>query len=157
MRGALRRHQLSPRTEQAYVSWVRRYVRFHRLRHPAEMGQEQVIAFLTWLAAERDASRSTQVQATSALIFLYREVIGRPLDGLRLALRGGPPVRLPVVLTAEEAVKVLDRMHGVAWLVGMLLYGSGLRLLEALTLRSRTSTSGAGRSGSGEPRVARTG
>ena len=90
---------------------------------------------MTFLADERQVSRSTQVQAASALLFLYREVLGRPLNGLRLKLRGGPPARLPVVLTGEEAAGVLDRLHGVAWLVATLLYGSGLRLMEALTLR----------------------
>ena len=135
LNAALRRHQLSRRTTQAYVSWVRRFVYFHKLRHPDGMGEVEVLAFLTYLAQARQVSRSTQVQAASALLFLYREVLGRPLNGLRFKLRSTAPVRLPVVLTGEEAAAILDRLRGVAWLVAMLLYGSGLRLMEALTLR----------------------
>lgn len=135
LRGALARHHLSPRTAQAYTSWVRRYAHFHKLRHPVEMGEVEVLAFLTWLVDVGHVSYSTQMQAVSALLFLYREVLHRPLDGLRLKARGRAPTRLPVVLTGEEASLVLNQMRGVPWLVAMLLYGSGLRLMEALTLR----------------------
>jgi hypothetical protein len=135
LRGALRRHHLSPRTMQAYTSWARRFIFFHHVRHPALMGEPEVLAFLTHLAEARQASHSTQMQASSALLFLYREVVGKPLDGIRLAIRAHGPSRLPVVLTPEEAAQVLDRLYGVTWLVATLLYGSGLRLMEALTLR----------------------
>lgn len=135
LRGALRRLQLSRRTEQSYLGWVRRYVYFHRLRHPAEMGPADVLAFLTWLAQGRGAARSTQRQALSALVFLYREVLGKPLGDLTGALRAGVPARLPVVLTPAEVSRVLAELRGVPWLVAMLLYGGGLRLMEALALR----------------------
>lgn len=120
---------------QAYISWIRRFVHYHGIRNPTTMGSPEVLEFLAWLAQSRHASHSTQMQATSALIFLYRDVLGQPLTGLRVTLRSRGPARLPVVLTGEEAAMVLDRLHGVAWLVAMLLYGSGLRLMEALTLR----------------------
>ena len=135
VRGALIRHRMSPRTVQCYTDWILRFIRFHRRRHPAEMAEPEVLAFLTWLAQERRVSYSTQMQATSALLFLYRQVMERPLNGIRLDLRGSAPQRLPVVLTAEEAKSVLGRLGDVSWLVAMLLYGSGMRLMEALTLR----------------------
>ena len=133
--GALIRHQFSPRTVQCYTDWILRYIRFHRRRHPGEMAEPEVLAFLTWLAGERRVSYSTQMQATSALLFLYRQVLERPLNGVRLDLRGSAPQRLPVVLTAEEAKVVLGKMNDVPWLAAILLYGSGMRLMEALTLR----------------------
>jgi len=112
-----------------------RYVRFHRLRHPAEMGEPEVLAFLQHLAERCKVAESTQVQAMAALGFLYKEVVGRPLQLTGRVPRGRAPHRLPVVLTPEEVVKVLAELEGVYALVGALLYGSGARLLEALTLR----------------------
>ncbi|HKP29043.1 MAG TPA: integron integrase [Gemmatimonadales bacterium] len=135
VRGALLRHRLSPRTGQAYTAWILRFIRYHRIRNPAEMAEPEVLAFLTWLAEKRRVSHSTQMQATSALVFLYRQVLERPLHGVRLDLRGTGPQRIPVVLTRDEAGKVLSGLQGVPWLVGMLLYGSGMRLMECLTLR----------------------
>jgi integron integrase len=135
VRFAIRRHQLSRRTEQAYLDWVRRYVRFHHLRHPAEMGEGELVAFVTDLAARGRVAQSTQMQALSALLFLYREVLRRPVGDLRNLVRARAPGRLPVVLTREEVGKVLAELSGVPWLVAMLLYGSGLRLMECLTLR----------------------
>ena len=135
MRRAIRQRHFSPRTEQAYVHWVRRFVRFHGTRDPAAMAEAEVAAFLSDLAIRRNVSASTQNQALGALLFLYREVLGRPLnwmDGLAHAKR---PPRLPVVLTPGEVRAVLARMQGSAWLVAVLLYGAGLRLLEALELR----------------------
>jgi integron integrase len=135
LRSNLRLRHFSPRTEEAYVSWVRRFVRHHGLRHPAELGEREVVAFLTYLAVERRVSASTQAQALAALLFLYKEVVRRPLEALGPVPRGRAPLRLPVVLTIGEVRLVLGGLKGVVRLVGMLLYGSGLRLMECLTLR----------------------
>jgi integron integrase len=139
VRQRARLRQLSYRTEQTYVQWVKRFVRFHArpdgtLRHPDAMGEAEVTAFLNHLENERDVAASTQTQALSALLFLYGEVLGRPLGELAL-VRVRKPKRLPVVLTPEEVAAVLGRLHGVHRLVGHLLYGAGLRLNEALRLR----------------------
>lgn len=127
--------RLSPRTIEAYLAWVRRYVRFHRLRHPVELGDAEVRGFLGWLVERRMVSQSTQGQALAALLFLYRHVLDRPLEGLGPLPRGRAPTRLPVVLTREEVQRVLGHLEGRYRLVGVLLYGSGMRLLEGLTLR----------------------
>jgi integron integrase len=143
-RAACRVRQLSRRTEQAYLAWIRRYVRFHQLRHPAEMAEAEVLAYLTHLAARRGVAHSTQMQALSALQFLYRDVLRQPLGDLRAVLRASGPRRLPVVLTPGEVARVLEQLHGDVWLVAMLLYGAGLRLLEALTLRVKDVDFGRG-------------
>lgn len=135
VRQALRVRHYSPRTEEAYVGWIRRFVRFHGLRHPAELGEEDVGRFLTCLAEEDRVSASTQTQAASALIFLYRKVLGQELGWIDNVVRAKAPRRLPVVLTRDEVRAVLQRLEGAKWLVVMLLYGSGLRLLECLQLR----------------------
>lgn len=135
VRQAIRARNYSPRTEEAYVSWVRRFVLFHGKRHPREMGATEVTAFLTHLATHRRVSPSTQNQAASALTFLYREILGRDLALDRGIVRAKRSKRLPVVLSRSEARRVLGRVSGVKQLVCMLLYGSGLRLLEALRLR----------------------
>ena len=143
VRQAIRLHQYSRRTEEAYVGWVRRYVRFSGLRHPSELGSEDVRRFLTELADRGGASASTQTQALSGLLFLYRQVLGLQLDPGRL-VRAAQPVRLPVVLGRDEVRQLLGAMTGTARLVAMLLYGSGLRLLEALQLRVKDLDFGAG-------------
>jgi len=135
LQSKMRLGHYSPRTEQAYAGWVVRFVRFHRLRHPREMGERQVAAFLTWLAEERRVAVSTQVQAQAALVFLYREVLERPLRMPNLVPRGRGPTRVPVVLDVEEVGRVLGQLEGVYRLIGLLLYGSGLRLMECLDLR----------------------
>lgn len=117
------------------MSWVHRFVRFHGVRHPAELGEAEVVAFLTHLSVERRVSAATQAQALAALLFLYKEVVGRPLSRLGAVPRARVPTRLPVVLTRREVERVLAGLDGVMRLVGMLLYGSGMRLLECLTLR----------------------
>ena len=133
---ALRARRYSPRTEEAYRGWVRAFVRYHGLRHPDELGVTDVNAFLTHLAVERRNSPATQSQARSALMFLYREVLHRPLGQVGEAVvRGKKPLRLPTVLTRSEVSKVLREMRGAQQLVASVLYGSGLRLSEALTLR----------------------
>ena len=125
----------SPKTEKAYTSWIRRFVIFHQKRHPKELGAPEVSAFLTHLANERKVSASTQNQALSALIFLYREVLGRELPWLEDMVRAKRPGRLPTVLTVEETKALLMCMRGVTWLVASLMYGSGLRLMEAVKMR----------------------
>lgn len=135
MRSKLRLGRYSLRTEQAYLGWVVRFVRFHQLRHPRDLGALQVAEFLRWLAEERGVSVSTAVQAQAALVFLYREVLGRPLHLAGLVPRGRTPTRIPVVLDQAEVGRVLGQLKGVHRLVGLLLYGSGLRLMECLTLR----------------------
>lgn len=135
MDAALRARHYSPRTAEAYRAWVKRFVYFHGLRHPAEMGEFEINAFLTHLAVNEKVSASTQNQALSALLFLYRCVLDREVGDLGDVIRAKYSRRLPVVLTREEAMAVLDRLAGDKWLIVSLLYGSGLRLMECLHLR----------------------
>ena len=135
VRSACRLRQLSPRTEQAYKAWIVRFVRFHRMRHPREMGDAEVLQWLNDLTTRGRVAHSTQMQALSALLFLYRDVLKRPLGDLRGLIRASGPRRLPAVLSRREVGLVLDRLEGDVRLVALLLYGSGLRLNEALTLR----------------------
>ena len=137
LRRAIRTLNYSPRTEQAYTQWARRYIRFHRLRHPADMHDRQVIEFLSYLAVERDVSANTQNQALNALVFLYRHVLANPLGDISSSVRARKPQKLPVVLSREEVKALLVQLQGVHQLIGSLLYGSGLRLLECLQLRVR--------------------
>jgi len=135
MREALRARHYSSRTEQAYCHWVRRYIFFHGVRHPAEMGEAEINAFLTELAVRENVSASTQNQALSALLFLYRNVIGRGVGTLGDVVRARRPERLPIVLTREEVKTVLANLRGDKWLMASLMYGAGLRLMECLQLR----------------------
>jgi integron integrase len=135
LRAALRARHYSLRTEEAYVAWVRRYVLFHGKRHPDEMGEAEINAFLTDLAVAKKVAASTQNQALSALLFLYRDVLGKSIDSLGDVVRARRPARLPVVLSAGEVKAVLSCLDGTPRLVATLLYGSGLRLMEALRLR----------------------
>jgi len=135
VRSALRARHYSLRTEQAYCLWVRRFIRFHGLRKPAEMGEPEINAFLTHLAVAQHVSASTQTQALSALLFLYRNVIHRDVGALEGLVRARKSRRLPVVLTRGEVKDILDNLDGEAWLIASLLYGSGLRLTECLRLR----------------------
>lgn len=124
------------RTETAYLGWARRFILFHDKRHPAEMGKVEVEAFLSHLATERNVSASTQTQALSALLFLYKEVLELELPWLDDVVRAKKPVRLLTVLTQEESLALLAKVHDAEMkLIVGLLYGSGLRLLEALRLR----------------------
>jgi integron integrase len=126
---------MSRRTEDAYVGWIRRFIHYHHVRHPDEMGTTEVVEFLTHLAVERNVASSTQNQALSALVFLYKQVLGRELAGLDTAVRARAPQHLPVVLTREEVRAVLGHLEGEYALIGGLLYGAGLRVLECLRLR----------------------
>jgi integron integrase len=134
-REKIRTRHLALRTEQAYLQWMRRYVRFHGRRHPREMGATEVEAFLTHLAVDAKVSASTQNQALQALLFLYREVLDVELPWLDNVTRASQPRRLPVVLSAAEVRAVLAQLDGTCWLIANLLYGSGLRLMEAHRLR----------------------
>lgn len=135
LRSAIRLRHYSIRTESAYVDWARRYIRFHGLRHPREMAAAEVEAFLADLAVVQGVSASTQAQARSALLFLYKEVLKVDLPWLAELPVGRASRRLPVVLTEREVGALLQQMSGVPQLVASLLYGTGLRLLEALRLR----------------------
>lgn len=126
---------MSYRTEQTYIYWITRYVRFHRLRHPREMAEPEVQAFLNHLAVVCDVAASTQTLALSALLFLYDAVLGLPLSRMDGLVRVRKPPRLPAVLSVPEVDALLGRLGGVDRLVAGLLYGSGLRLAEALSLR----------------------
>ncbi len=137
VRLALRARHLSPRTEIAYVGWIRRFIVFHGKRHPDTMGESEVGTFLSHLAVERGVSASTQNQALAAVLFLYEHVIERKLAWVDGVVRGKTPERLPVVLSRSEVRALLSHLDGPELLVAILLYGSGLRLLEALTLRTK--------------------
>lgn len=134
VREAVRTRHYSRRTEKAYVGWIRRFVVFHDRKHPAELGAAEIGSFLTELAEKHHASASTQNQALSSLLFLYRQVLGLEIT-IPKVLRAKRPVRLPVVLTPGEVEALLSRLRGVHWLMASLLYGSGLRLLECCQLR----------------------
>jgi integron integrase len=133
--GRLRVKHYSIRTEQAYVDWVRRFVLFHNKRHPRDLGPTEVEAFLTNLAVQKRVAASTQNQAKSAILFLYKEVINKELPWLNGVVAARVSQRLPVVLTVEEVNAALGRLRGTSALVARLLYGSGLRILECLRLR----------------------
>ena len=135
LRDALRSRHYSRRTEQAYCLWARRFIRFHGLRHPAEMAEPEINAFLTHLAVVEKVSASTQTQALSALLFLYRHVLGREIGTLGDLIRARKARRLPVVLTRDEVRAVLGRLDGDMALMASLMYGAGLRLMECLRLR----------------------
>jgi integron integrase len=131
----LRTRHYSMRTEKAYLFWIRRFLGFHRMRHPLEMGAPEVALFLGALATRLRVSASSQNQAFSALLFLYREVLGRELAGLEKVDRAKLPERLPLVLSRDEVARVLGDLHGMPLLMASLLYGAGLRLLECARLR----------------------
>jgi integron integrase len=137
VRREIRARQFSLRTEEAYTGWVRRYLRFHRTADPLTLGSDEMAEFLTHLAVERRVSSSTQNQAASALLFLYREVLDIQVEPPRKVARPKSPRRLPVVLTPTEVRAVLGQMRGTQRLAATLLYGSGLRLLECLRLRAK--------------------
>jgi integrase len=135
VRSAIRVRHYSRSTEKAYVTWIRRFILFHGKRHPEDMGEAEIGRFLTSLAKVSRVSASTQNQALAALLFLYDNVLHRPLGRIEGVVRARRPRRLPVVLTPKEVRAVLDGLDGTPRLVCTLLYGSGLRLLEGLRLR----------------------
>ena len=135
MRDALRVRHYSPRTEEAYTAWVRRFVRFCGLRHPAELGPEAVSKFLTYLATARGVFASTQNQALAALLFLYGKVLGQPLENAISLVRAKSSRHLPVALSPADIDRVFAQLDGDKRLMAELLYGSGLRVLECVSLR----------------------
>lgn len=135
VRDQIRLLHYSIRTEEAYINWIRRFIIFNGKRHPNEMGAVEISKFLSYLAKERKISASTQNQALSALLFLYREVLDKSIDWIDDIERAKRPQRLPVVLTKDEAKAVLNHLRGELWIMANLLYGSGMRLMEAVRLR----------------------
>lgn len=134
-RAALRARHYSPRTEKAYCHWVVQYIGYHELRHPSEMVEPEINEFLTYLAVERKVSASTQAQALSAILFLYRNVIGYELGEINALVRARTPRRLPVVLTPDEITSLFDQLMPEYRLIASVMYGCGLRLSECLNLR----------------------
>lgn len=137
VRSTMRAPHYSRRTEETYVAWIRRFILFNGKRHPADLGPAEVTRFLTWLAVDRRVAASTQNQALSALLFLYRDVLEIDLPWLDEIVPAKRPTRLPVVLAREEVRAVLTRLDGVPGLMARLLYGAGLRVLECCRLRAQ--------------------
>lgn len=135
VRHAIRTRHYSARTEDAYVHWIRRYIVFHKKVHPSTLGAPDISRFLTWLAVERHVSASTQNQALSALLFLYKAVLGVDVGRLDEVTRARLPVRVPVVLSRDEVGRVLKQLTGTTWIIVVLLYGAGLRIKDCLGLR----------------------
>jgi site-specific recombinase XerD len=135
VRDIIRRKHYSIRTEQAYVDWIKRSIIYHNKCHPAEMAEEKVAQFLTHLARDLNVAASTQNQALSALLFLYKEVLKQEIGWLEKVERARKPAKLPVVLTRSEVKEIFAHLHGTPKLMAGLLYGSGLRLMECVRLR----------------------
>lgn len=136
-RDALRVRHYSLRTEATYIQWIRRFILFHGKRHPSEMGEREITAFLTDLAVNRQVAASTQNQALAAILFLYKEVLERELDWMDGMVRAKRPQRIPEVLSPEQVRKLIDQLQGTYRLMAQLLYGTGMRLMETVRLRVR--------------------
>jgi integron integrase len=133
---ALRNRHYSLRTERTYLTWVRKYILYHRKRHPRDMGVPEINAFITYLVNQKTVAASTQNQAISAILFLYRSVLNIDLDETALVpIRPTRPKRVPTVLSRDEAKRVIARMDGIYKIMAQLMYGSGLRLMEVMRLR----------------------
>lgn len=135
VRNEIRVRHYSIRTEEAYVNWIRRFILFHRKRHPSSMGAPEIAVFLSDLAVNHHVAVATQNQALSAILFLYRDVLHDPMPWIDDIVHARKPRRLPVVLTRQEVASIVGRLSGTYWLMGMLLYGAGLRQIECLRLR----------------------
>jgi integron integrase len=135
VRQAIHARHYSPKTEESYVHWIKRFIFFHSKRHPAEMGEREIAQFLSSLASELRVSASTQNQALNAILFLYRAVMRKEIGYVDGVIRAKRPHRLPVVLTRQEVKSILGILDRSDWLMVMLLYGAGLRLMECLQLR----------------------
>jgi integron integrase len=135
VREAIRTKHYSYRTEQTYLEWIKQFILFHKKRHPKDMGADEVQAFISYLANERHVAASTQNQALSAILFLYKYVLLQEMIFPVDILRASKPGRLPTVLSHAEAMSVIDHMRGVPQLITKLLYGSGLRITECMRLR----------------------
>ena len=135
VRQAIRARHYSPKTEESYIHWIKRFIFFHGKRHPAEMEEREIAQFLSNLASESRVSASTQNQALNAILFLYRDVLGKKIGYVDGVIRAKRPHRLPVVLTRQEVKAIIGLLDSSEWLMVMLLYGAGLRLMECLQLR----------------------
>jgi integron integrase len=135
MREVCRRKNLAASTENTYIQWIRRYIIFHELQHPDELEADDVSDYLTFLATKRNVAASTQNQALNAIVFLYKHVLDRDLEEFSTFIRARKPKKLPVVLSTSEARRLIDAMDGQTEVVASLLYGSGLRINEAVTIR----------------------
>jgi len=135
VRNLIRARHYSIRTEDTYIGWIKRFIFFHGKRHPKDMGEKEIEEFLTDLAVSKNVAASTQNQAFNALLFLYREVLGMNFGALENVSRAKKPRKLPVVFTREEIRAILDQLESDKWLMGQLLYGSGLRVMECVRLR----------------------
>jgi integrase len=135
VRQAIQTRHYSPKTEESYVHWIKRFIFFHNKRHPAQMGEKEIGQFLSGLATDRHVSASTQNQALNAILFLYRDVLRKEIGYVDGVVRAKRPHRLPVVLTRQEVKSILGALDHSDWLMVMLLYGAGLRLIECLQLR----------------------
>jgi integron integrase len=143
VREAIRMRHYSPKTEESYIHWIRRFIFFHNKRHPAEMSEKEIAQFLSSLANELHVSASTQNQALNAIVFLYRDVLRKEIGYVDGVIRAKRPHRLPVVLTRQEVKSILAILDHSDWLMVMLLYGAGLRLMECLQLRVKDIDFGA--------------
>jgi hypothetical protein len=130
VRHAIHMRHYSPKTEESYIGWIKRFILFHNKRHPLEMGEAEIAQFLSSLATDRQVSASTQNQALNAILFLYHEVLHKNIGYVDGVIRAKKARRLPVVLTKEEVKKILGRLAGTPWLMAMLLYGAGMRVME---------------------------
>jgi integrase len=135
VRQAIRRKHYSPKTEEAYIGWIKRFLLFYRERHPTELAEQEIGQYLSSLATRSRVSASTQNQALNAVLFLYHEVLGKDIGYVHGVVRAKRPHRLPVVLTREEIRSLLRQLNGTAWHMTTLLYGAGLRLMECCRLR----------------------
>ena len=135
VKNAIQVRHYSIRTEQAYVRWIKNYIYFHNKKHPNEMGDEEITAYLSHLASTKNVSAATQNQALNALVFLYRKVLEIEVGVFKDLVRAKRPKRLPVVLSHDEALDVLSNINGMPWVMASLLYGSGLRVMECVRLR----------------------
>ncbi len=135
VRQVIRVKHYSLRTEESYINWIKRFIFFHNKKHPIEMGEKEIGQFITHLAKNKKVSASTQNQALCAIVFLYKNVLQKDLNNTISIYWSKRPKKIPVVLTKSEAVEVLNNLKGTNWLIGMFLYGSGLRLSETLQLR----------------------
>ncbi len=139
VRAAIRTKHYSRRTEEAYVSWIKKYILFHNKRHPAKMGEKEIGEFLSNLAVRGNVAASTQNQALCSVIFLYKQVLEKEIGQIENVVWAKRPQILPEVFTADEVERVLSNLKGVFWLMGILLYGAGLRIIECLRLRVKDS------------------
>ena len=135
VRNVIRVKHYSIRTEQAYLNWIKKFIRFHNNQHPAALAENEITAFLNHLAVQKKVAASTQNQALSAILFLYKKVLSQEIGWLGNLQKAKKPERLPLVFTREEVRKVLLQLEGTYWLMASLLYGSGLRLMECIRLR----------------------